>query len=98
MEEYNIYWHKYNEGKEYLIGYLKHYNNWFFLYNKPVIEKVLVKGFCPFPEMPVIDNVYISKDQFKTFVNRLNQKLLTDNIICLETGMDDEAHRYYKHK
>lgn len=33
MEVFNVLWNKYNEEKQYLIGYLIYDQEWFFKYN-----------------------------------------------------------------
>lgn len=98
MEVFNILWNKYNEEKQYLIGYLIYDQEWLFKYNEKMIEDAINKGFRPFLEFPLINKIYTEKRLFKTFKNRLkitNQKLelkslkekqgklITDNIIIL---------------
>ncbi len=98
MEVFNILWNKYDEDKQYIIGYLIYDQKWIFKYNQELINEAIKKGFRPFLELPLIDKVYTSNKLFKTFSNRLGinkkkpsimilkekkGKLITDNIIIL---------------
>lgn len=94
MEKYNIVWNKYNEEKDYIIGYLCHNEGWIFFYNQKIIEEAIKKGFRPFPEFPNIYDYYCNVNCFATFKNRLNKNILTDNISCYL----DEGDNYEKSK
>lgn len=93
MQKYNITWNRHDEEEKYVVGFLIHSEVWNFFYNIKIIEKVIDKGFRPFPELPDISQCYVSKDCFKTFKNRLNNNLLTDNIKCELEGDYNEKKR-----
>lgn len=98
MEEYRIYWNRHDEKEKYLIGLLCHQQEWVFWYNKMTIEKAISKGFCPFPEMPIVGQIYTSKKIFKTFEHRLYEPILTDNIVCKREDDSDEKSRCIQYR
>lgn len=87
MKTYKVVWTDYKHEKEYLIGILVHDKEYMFSYNKSQIKEAIENGFRPFIEFPNIEEVYFSRDLFKTFAIRLIDRDITK----LEKSLDNNA-------
>ena len=99
MEIFSINWHRYNDSKNYIIGYLIYNTYWYFKYNDKDINDAIKEGFRPFPDLPNIDEVYKQPYLFQTFYSRykvhdrINEimkqqdgELITDKILIKYMG------------
>ena len=88
MEVFNVYWNRHDEDKKYSVGYLIKMDKWIYKYDQNILD-VIKLGFRPFPELPDINEEYVSDELFHTFSCRIKDisylkntdcKLITDNI------------------
>ncbi len=81
MTVFSILWQPSKSEKKYPIGILVYQKKWHFKYNLGIITEAIAQGFRPFPDMPNIEEEYISEILFPVFRNRYLEK---DNIDAMK--------------
>lgn len=83
MNNFKVYWTRYDEKFNILVGNLL-YNEteklWHFNYDKEGASVASILGFVGFPEFEDYDKVYVSKNLFDTFAHRINVESNTSEL------------------
>jgi len=93
VKTFQVCWHRYDDRKIFVVGFLFYDKEWFFKYNKHQLSSAIENGFRLFPEFLNKDQTYSSRELFNTFFIRYeksanildkmmieNGSLVTDNI------------------
>ncbi len=73
MEEFHIFWNRYDDKFKCLIGILQYDDGWTFKYDKEGVSVASQLGFTLFPEFPDIDRIYKGENLFTTFDIRIRR-------------------------